>query len=127
MDTRKRILIVDLDEFVLIELEKALEDAGFDTTTTWELHEARELLRSRRFDLLLVGDHPPELPAGDLLKDIREGQSVTRCMVLQSAAPARHSDFQSLGAVAVVSRHRHDEIVRLIKNQLATRAMAAAA
>ncbi len=124
---RKRILLVDLDELVLIQLQKVLEDAGFDTTTTWELREARELLRSCPFDMLLVGDHPPEIPAGDLLKQVRDTHSGIQCMVLQSAAPAAHDYFRSLGALAVVAKHRHHEIVQLIKNQLGGRAMAAAA
>jgi hypothetical protein len=33
--TRKRILLADCHEDVLINLEKLLEDAGFETTTAW--------------------------------------------------------------------------------------------
>ena len=39
---RKKILVADCHEDVLIVLERLLEDAGFDTTTVWT---ARDLLR----------------------------------------------------------------------------------
>lgn len=51
---RKKILIADCHEEVLIALEKMLEDAGFDTTTAWTARETLALVDSQVFDLVLV-------------------------------------------------------------------------
>ena len=47
------VLIVDNDESALIEIERVLEDAGFNTTTTWDVSEADQLLRSNNYDHIL--------------------------------------------------------------------------
>ena len=62
-----RILVLDFDESTLIRLEQFLEEAGFDTTTTWDINEALLLLETKSFDLIVVGDHPPEIDAYAML------------------------------------------------------------
>ena len=52
---RRRVLILDLDQDTLLTLQHVLEDAGVDTTVTWDETEARQLLKSSRFDLVLLG------------------------------------------------------------------------
>ena len=44
---RKRILIVDNDEKVLIALERALEQEGYDTETAWTLPDGLEAISER--------------------------------------------------------------------------------
>jgi DNA-binding NtrC family response regulator len=117
MSGRQQVLVLDADDNLLIELERLLEDAGFDVTTTWELREAHELLCSRHFDFVLVGDHPPEIPASAVLEQIRDMQSAIQCVVLNAPAHPSGDYFQSLGAFAVIGRHRHQEVVQLIKKQ----------
>jgi len=65
---RNRILIVDNDEKVLIALERALEQEGYETQTAWDLPEGLEVLAEGGFRLLVVGDHPPELNCERVLK-----------------------------------------------------------
>ena len=60
---RLRILICDTDEETLIDLERMLEDAGFDTTTTWDAMDLVRLLEGNLFHLLIMGDHPPQMNA----------------------------------------------------------------
>jgi hypothetical protein len=55
-----KVLIFDWDENALITLQRALEDAGVDTTVTWDEGEARSLIQNTPFDVILVGDHPPQ-------------------------------------------------------------------
>jgi len=66
----RRVLIVDSDPDTLVTLQQVLERAKVDTTITWDETETRQLLAARSFDLLIVGDHPPELNAAEILHDL---------------------------------------------------------
>lgn len=48
-----------------------LEDAGFDTTTTWDVTDLTRCSECDFFHLLIVGDHPPQMDAEAILKDLR--------------------------------------------------------
>ena len=117
---RKRILILDHDEQVLIELESALESAGFETTTTWDRQEAVRLLDSRDFDLLLLGDHPPEVKCAELLKALRSRPSRAPCIVLRSVAryPFEDQYLCQLGAYAVMSKCEGCDLVAKVRECL---------
>lgn len=69
-----RILIVDDDQDVLIELERLLEDQGYSTTTAWSSQEALALADQLRFDLLLVDDHLGDIDRGTLLDELARRQ-----------------------------------------------------
>jgi CheY-like chemotaxis protein len=81
----RRILIVDLDADTLISLQHVLEDAGLDTTITWDENEAGGLLKGKPFDLVLVGDHPPELKAETLLREFRSRDTTYPCLILRGS------------------------------------------
>jgi two-component SAPR family response regulator len=69
MDTpRKTILIVDDDEQVLIDLERLLEDQGYNTTTAWSGSDALQLLRTRSFDFVLLDGDLPDLRREELMR-----------------------------------------------------------
>jgi len=70
----KTILIVDDDQDVLIGLERALEDAGFSTTTAWGREEAVRLSESARFDLLLIDENLCVLNFPILMTEIKRSQ-----------------------------------------------------
>lgn len=101
-----RILVLDVDEGTLIRVEQLLEDAGIHTTTTWDPTEAQELFKSKYFDLLVVGHHPPELDAARLLRDLQEPERCSVC-VLSTATRSDFEKFRSLGAAAVIPRRDH--------------------
>jgi CheY-like chemotaxis protein len=111
--TRKRILIVDNDEDVLIALEQELEGQGFETTTEWSLPEGLETLAANQFDLLLVGDHPPELNCERLLKLLRRQRVAIPCVVLHSAArhPFSAEYLRFLGASGVACKWNFAEVL----------------
>jgi DNA-binding response OmpR family regulator len=117
---RKKILVLDHDERVLIDLERCLEDEGFETTTTWDLQEALDLLANRDFDLLLLGDHPPEVRCAELLKTFRSRQISPSCIVLQTAAryPFENQYLCWLGAQAVMPKWQYRDIVAKIQERL---------
>jgi DNA-binding response OmpR family regulator len=119
---RKKVLVLDYDERVLIDLEQVLEDEGFATTTTWDLQEALDLLAQRDFDLLLVGDHPPEVRCAEFLKALRTRQISASCIVLQTAAryPFEGQYLCWLGAYAVMPKWNYRDIVATIRECLST-------
>ena len=67
----KRILIVDNDEQESGKLETVVRRAGHDPITTWSGLEALELLKSQKFDILLVSSYLPDLYIGDFLARLR--------------------------------------------------------
>ena len=60
---KKRILIVDNDEKESNRLEAIVQEAGYDTISTWSGFEALELLKSQKIDILLG----QQLPARSLI------------------------------------------------------------
>jgi CheY-like chemotaxis protein len=99
-----RILIVDTDPDTLITLQHVLEDAGVDTTVTWDEAEARQLVRSKPFDLILVGDHPPELTAETLLREFRSRDTVYPCLILRGFDLDRNTDRSWRGAIGTIPK-----------------------
>ena len=115
---RHRILIVDNDEKVLIALERALEQEGYDTQTAWDLPEGLEAVAEGGFHLLLVGDHPPELNCERVLKVLhREG---VRLPVVVMHSKPRHPFAEAfvthLGAAGVVCKWNEKQVVETIRN-----------
>lgn len=85
---RKTILIVDDDEQVLIELERLLENQGYDTTTAWSGREGLRLLQSKPFDFILLDGDLPDLTSAEFIGQARQC-SHTYCIVLQPQARFR--------------------------------------
>jgi CheY-like chemotaxis protein len=86
-ENKKRVLIVDNDEDILVTLQKVLENAGFDTRTTWSGHEALAALRSSDFDVLLVDDYLPDLHASDFLGRVGRLPIQPWIVVMQASKP----------------------------------------
>ncbi len=80
----RRVLILDFDAITLITLERVLEDAGFDTTTTWNMRKAYLLLEQERFDLIVVGDHLPQIDAHAILHRIENLHRLIPCIVMRA-------------------------------------------
>jgi CheY-like chemotaxis protein len=84
MAEKTRVLIVHTDEDILIGLEQVLEDCGLNTTTTWDACEATQLLRTKPFDVVVVGDRPPVVSAADLLAVARSNNGDAHFVALQA-------------------------------------------
>ncbi len=115
---RHRVLIVDNDEKVLIALERALEQEGYETETAWDLPEGLDVLAEGGFHLLLVGDHPPELNCERVLRVLaREGVELP--VVVMHSKP-RHPFAEAfvthLGAAGVVCKWNERQVVETIRN-----------
>ncbi len=110
---RKRILIVDNDEKVLIALERALEQEGYDTQTAWDLPEGLEAIAEGGFQLLLVGDHPPELNCERVLKVLARERLNLPVIVMHSRPrhPFAEAFVRFLGAAAVVCKWNEAQVI----------------
>ncbi len=102
---RKRILIVDDDEHVLVALEGLLEDEAYDTTTAWSGEEALRWLKSKPFDLVLLDDCLPDMNSSDILRYIQDLEVQPLVIVMQAKPlPGALRWFSSLGACAVIGK-----------------------
>jgi len=113
---RRRILVVDADDYFLIEMERLLENQGFDTTTTWASDQATELLLSGNFDLALIGDHPPEIDARTVLQRLRAMRRPVPCLVLH---PLRATGAEGIRRVGSdMARATPVEILKVVEEQI---------
>jgi DNA-binding response OmpR family regulator len=119
---RKKVLIADCHEEVLIALEKMLEDAGFDTTTVWTARETLALVDSQVFDLVLVNEYLPDAECADLLKALLIKGAQMPCIVMHPSAPeiTDLAGLQALGAHQVVCKHAYRQIVEIVGECLAS-------
>ncbi len=117
---RRKILIADCDEHVLINLERLLEDAGYDTTTAWNAKEFRQLVNSRVFDLVLVNEYLPDAECEDLLQTMQEVNRLAHCIVLKPKVRSCHdfSDLDYSGTRDIVCKYAYPQIVDMVQQRL---------
>jgi len=118
--TRKRILVADCHEDVLIILERLLEEAGFDTTTVWTAKEALKLADSHAFDLILINEYLPDAECEDVLRVLQKRDEQTPCIVMQPSPPENvdFTRFEALGAKDIVCKHCSRQIVEIVRECL---------
>jgi DNA-binding response OmpR family regulator len=110
-----KALILDSDPDALIALQRTLENGGVDTTITWNDAEARNLVRSTSFDVMLIGDHPPEISAENTIRDFRHRGAVSPCLILRTASRELGAELLRLGAVSVVPKGDSDRVLEKVQ------------
>jgi CheY-like chemotaxis protein len=102
---KKRILVIDDDEQVLISLECLLENEGYETTVAWSGQEGLTLLRSKAFDLVLLDDYLRDIEHEEIFNAIR-GMKAQLLVILTETAllPEARRHFIDMGATAVVGK-----------------------
>jgi len=101
----RRVLILDCDPDCLVGLQHVLQESGIDTTITWDKMEARQSLESETFDLIVIGDHPPELDSGAILDDLSLRGSCPPVLILRRVVCQSDINyFVWRGAIGVVSK-----------------------
>ena len=104
-----KVLVFDRDSDALITLQHALENAGLDTTITWEKAEIRYLIEDVAFDVILVGDYPPRFTVQAVQDDAGSRSLSCPCLFLAvSDGEAEH--FLQLGITEVVSKLDSSEV-----------------
>ena len=105
MDRRHRTLILDTDPDTLITLQHLLEEAEIDATVTWDESEATQLIETAPFDLLLIGDHPPELNAAAIVDDLSLRGTCPPVLILRGFFGHNDAEyFRRLGAIGVAPK-----------------------
>ena len=122
---KKRVLVIDDDEQVLISLECLLENEGYETTVAWSGQEGLALLRSKPFDLVLLDDYLRDMAHEDIFNEIR-GMEVQPLVILTESAlmPEARRYFINLGATAIVGKRAPcEEIAEEIRKCFARTAL----
>ena len=102
---KRRVLILDTDPDTLITLQHLLEDADLDATITWDEMEACQLLEASPFDLILIGDHRPELDAAAIIGDFSFRGVCPPVLILKGTIGEKDAEhFRWLGAIGVVPK-----------------------
>jgi CheY-like chemotaxis protein len=116
-----RVLILDIDPDSLIALQHVLEGADLDSTITWDEAEACQLLANAAFDLIIIGDHPPELNPATILYHLRSRATSAPVLILRGITGDKDTDnFRRLGAVGVVSKRNPLAVLEQVKQTLAS-------
>ena len=118
---RKKVLIADCHEEVLIILEKLLEDAGFDTTTAWTARGVLKLVDSQVFDIVVINEYLPDAECEELLKKLHNKATQVPCIVMQPSAPeiTNAGILRGLGAREIVCRRAPEQVVDAVNRCLA--------
>jgi DNA-binding response OmpR family regulator len=122
MTTRPpRTLILDTDPDTLIALQHVLEEAEIDATITWNEAEACQLIETAPFDLMLIGDHPPELNAAAILDDLSLRGTCPPVLILRGIFSAKDAEyFRRLGAVGVIPKRDPIAVLEQVTKALAS-------
>ncbi len=112
-----KILIVDDDEDVLIELERMLEGEGYRTVTAWSGRDALIQADSGPFDVLLVDEHLSDLEATTLCAELLRRQPGALPFLMH----ARKDGAMKVSSVAHmnVCKWEHNELKAQIRRCLA--------
>ena len=81
---KKRVLVVDDDEFIRDLLSSWLELRGYQVASAKNGHEALEQRQQTRFDLILLDIMMPGLNGYDVLKQLRAEQDLTPVIVMSA-------------------------------------------
>ena len=120
MDKRWRTLILDTDPDTLIMLQQVLEEADIDATVTWDEMEACQLIQTAPFDLVLIGNHPPEVNAAAILDDLSLRGICPPVLVLRGIFGEKDAEyFHRLGATAVVPKRDPCAVLEQVTKTLA--------
>ncbi|HZE25869.1 MAG TPA: response regulator [Terriglobales bacterium] len=109
-----KILIVDDDEDVLIELERLLEGEGYSTATAWSGQEALALSEKLQFDLLLVDEHLANVDAHALFDELVARQPNAFRFLMHT-----RKESTDLTAQTAVCKWEHADVMAKIRNCLA--------
>jgi DNA-binding response OmpR family regulator len=115
-----RTLILDTDPDTLITLQHVLEEADIDATITWDEAEACQLMETRPFDLILIGDHPPELNAAVIVDNLSLRGTCPPVLILRGLFGEKDAEyFRRLGAVAVIPKRDPIAVLEQVTKALA--------
>ena len=115
-----RVLILDSDPETLIKLQRALEDAGIDATITWDCAEASQLVENVPYDLMLIGDHPPDVDAAAVLESLSLRGTCPSALILRAINSQNKVEYlHRVGATGVIPERDSFTVLEQVRNILA--------
>jgi two-component system, OmpR family, alkaline phosphatase synthesis response regulator PhoP len=91
---RKKILMVDDDELVLIAIRELLTPLGFGVTLSSNGPDALEKVANERFDLIVLDVIMPEMDGFEVCRKIRQIQSYAETPIIMLTAKSGEEDKQ---------------------------------
>jgi len=122
---KKRILVIDDDDRVLLSLECLLENEGYATTTAWSGQEGLAMLRANVFDLVLLDDYLRDIEHEEIFGEIRAMANRPLVILTESSlTPETGRYFMHLGAAAIVRKWAPcEEIAEVVRNCFSSSAL----
>lgn len=117
-DHKPNVLIVDNDDRILWKFQELLGNKGFDTRATWSGHEALAMLRSGKFDVLLVDDYLPDVHQHDFLQRVSRLPAQPSIVVMHGAPPnyADTQSYDALGVTEVVDKSNTENVCQAVSS-----------
>ena len=101
-ENKKRILIVDDDEFLLDMYSTKFREAGFEVDFAAEGRTAKEKMKKHRYDAILLDIVMPELDGFTLLKDVRkENEDIKNTLIVYLTNLGQREDIEKGLALGV--------------------------
>ena len=118
---KRKALILDSDPDALLTLQRTLENGGVDTTVTWDRAEAGNLVRTTPFDVMLIGDHPPEIDVENTVHDLRLRGALSPCLVLRTSAAGKigAGRLRQLGVAGVLPKGDPAKVLEEVQKTVA--------
>ncbi|HKU27605.1 MAG TPA: response regulator [Candidatus Sulfotelmatobacter sp.] len=115
-----RVLILDSDPETLIKLQRVLEDADIDATITWDCTEASQLVESVTYDLMLIGDHSPDVDAAAVLETLSLRGTCPAVLILRAINSQNEVEYlHKVGATGVIPKQDSIAVLEQVRNVLA--------
>jgi CheY-like chemotaxis protein len=116
----KRILAIDNDEEVLIDLDSFLTERGYHTHMAFGSREGIQQLQTGTFDLVLLDDYLPDADGAEMIKQIQALQPGCPIVIMQptSPSPIEIEQAHALGAWGLVGKRSLPEILREIRKHM---------
>lgn len=119
---RPRILVVDDEESLCAFMKLMLAKEGYDVRTTVSAVEAIDLLNQDQADLVFTDLMMPEMSGLDLVRQLRQLQPDTECVVMTAYASVDSAiEALKLGAADYITKPFNLEEVKIIVRQLLSR------
>ena len=113
----RKVLIADNDEDVLLALERALENEGYDTVVALNSDEVTRALAHNSCDLLVLDDYLSGRDSVHVLAELRRAGIIPVVVITYHHFPSfdARQNLHSLGVSAFISKQAHSELVEIVR------------